>query len=230
MYRYLKRAAFCLTLFLFFHACAGLGVRPDAQSEFEVGLSLFNRGLYEEALSHFEKATELDPDFARAYLYLGRSYLSLRRWSEAIPPLRTAYRLAPEETKKEAFDVLLDALLGAAMAELKRGNFLSSISLFKEVIELDPRSSKAQKAQNELVGALVAFGKTLLAEGKAPEASKIFQETTELAPRNFEAYLGLARAFMMQGEIFKAFVAVGDAMKIDPSNPEAQSLFQELRR
>jgi len=91
-------------------SCAGIQAR-QAQSEFDAGLSLFNRGHYDEAIPYFEKATEIDPDFGKAYLYLGRSYLNLGRWSEAVPPLRTAYRLNPGETKKEIADIIFDVIL-----------------------------------------------------------------------------------------------------------------------
>ena len=91
-------------------SCAGTGEKPDAQSEFERGVSLFNRGIYEEASAHFEKAVDIDSDFGRAYLYLGRSYLNLGRWRDALPPLRTAYRISPEETRAEVSDIIFDFL------------------------------------------------------------------------------------------------------------------------
>ncbi len=92
-------------------SCAGLTIKTDAQEEFDVGFSLYNHGKYEDAITHFRRSAELDPESGRAYLYLGRSYLSLGKWRDAVPPLRTAYRLAPEETKEEIADVLMDFLL-----------------------------------------------------------------------------------------------------------------------
>ncbi|MEW6585690.1 MAG: tetratricopeptide repeat protein [Nitrospirota bacterium] len=99
-------------------SCAGLQAR-QARSEFDTGLSLFNSGRYADAVSHFEKAIEFDPEFGKGYLYLGRSYLNLGRWREAVPPLRTAFRLAPDETKREIADIVLDIFLrhGRAMDE-----------------------------------------------------------------------------------------------------------------
>jgi tetratricopeptide (TPR) repeat protein len=215
-----------ISILLILSSCAGLGVQSPAQSAFEQGLALFNQGKYEEAIPHFTRATELDANFARAYLYLGRSYLNVRKWVEAIPPLRTAFRLSPDEVKKETFNVLLDALFGAAVAELNKGNFPSSISFFKEILVLDPRSGKAK---NELVGALVLYGGALLSEGKVAEAVKVFTEATELSPQNFDAYLGLTKAFIEHGDMLRALLAIGNAIGINPTNPEAQSLFQQLQ-
>ena len=92
-------------------ACAGTQTRDTAESEFNRGMSLFNRGKFAEAVPAFEKATELQADFADAYLYLGRSLLSLGQWREALPPLRAAYRLSPEKAEKEAGEVILDIIL-----------------------------------------------------------------------------------------------------------------------
>jgi tetratricopeptide (TPR) repeat protein len=92
-------------------ACAGMQTQGTAESEFNRGMSLFNRGKFAEAVPAFEKATELQADYADAYLYLGRSLLSLGQWREALPPLRAAYRLSPEKAEKEAGEVILDIIL-----------------------------------------------------------------------------------------------------------------------
>jgi tetratricopeptide (TPR) repeat protein len=92
----------------------------QARSEYDTGLSLFNRGQFDEAIPHFEKATEVDPDFAMAYLYLGRSYVSAGNYAKAINPLRTAYRLSPDNVKNQILDILLDALFNAGQSEIKK--------------------------------------------------------------------------------------------------------------
>ncbi len=110
-----SRFLFIIMIAFMLQSCAGVGVFSDAQSEFDRGLAFFNRGQYADAVPHFQKSTEYDPNYARAYLYLGRSYVNMRKWREAIPPLRTAYRISPEETQKEVIDILFDALLGVGL-------------------------------------------------------------------------------------------------------------------
>ena len=107
----LRRVLFC---FLLLSSCAAFGIY-SAQDQFDYGLGYFNRGEYEAAIPHFEKATELDPNFADAYLFLGRSYLNLGRWSQAVPSLRTALRLSPERMKHEISNLLMDALIGGGL-------------------------------------------------------------------------------------------------------------------
>ena len=116
----LKQAAgvVVLTAMIFVSACGSVRPYGPAETAFERGLALFNQGRFDDATEYFERSTDEDPNYAEAYLYLGRSYLSARRWRDAIQPLRTAYRLAPEATKEEVFNLLMDTLLAAALGGL----------------------------------------------------------------------------------------------------------------
>jgi tetratricopeptide (TPR) repeat protein len=90
--------------------------------DFDQGLALFNQGNFREAIPYFQRATDENPKFAEAYLYLGRAHLSTRQWRDAIQPLRTAHRLAPEETQHEVLNLLMDALFAAALDGPGRGS------------------------------------------------------------------------------------------------------------
>ena len=219
-----KKISVLISMYIFC-SCAGLLIGSDAQREFEKGLALFNAGNYEQAVPHFVKATELEPEFGRAYLYLGRSYLNLRRWLDAIPPLRTAYRLSPTETKKEALDILMDALLAAATDAFKKGNFQGAITHLKEGLSLSPQS---ESFQHQLLDSLIGFGGQLLSQGKFSEAISAYTEVIDLSPNQFDAYLGLAKAFFKQGNLMQALQAAQKAARINPSSGEAQSLFFDL--
>jgi tetratricopeptide (TPR) repeat protein len=214
-------------IFLFFllFSCAGLTLRT-AVDEFDEGMTSFNQGNYENAIPHFQKAAELDPNYGRAYLYLGRSYLNLRKWVEAIPPLRTAFRLSPDESGKEVLNILLDALLGAATSQLKKGNFLESINYLKEGLSLEPGS---MQIRNELITTLIDSGNHLLSYGNYKDAISTFSEAAELSPGNSVALIGLARAFLENGDFLKAIQAVQKVLSVDPGNEAANSLFRDIR-
>lgn len=49
-----------------------------------------------EAIEHFTRAVRLDAGFADAFLALGTSLVSAKRYSDAISPLETAVKLEPE--------------------------------------------------------------------------------------------------------------------------------------
>ncbi|MGC2448546.1 MAG: tetratricopeptide repeat protein [Candidatus Sulfotelmatobacter sp.] len=49
----------------------------------------------DEAISQFSEATQLDTNFAEAYLGKGLCLVTLKKYEDAIPPLRIAERLTP---------------------------------------------------------------------------------------------------------------------------------------
>jgi tetratricopeptide (TPR) repeat protein len=221
----MRKIILLITAISLFSSCAGLRSGASAQLEFENGLALFNVGKYEQAIPRFEKAAELDPDFAKAYIYLGRSYLSLRRWFDAISPLRTALRLSPAETRQETLDILLDALLAAARDQFNKGNFQSSVDYLEEGLKLEPQSNQFI---SELLITLTAFGGKLLSQAQFSKAISTFEEVIQLSPDYLQGYLGLARAFWGQGDWVEALQAVQRAATISPTHPEVESLLREL--
>jgi len=107
---------------LFFSSCTTVKAFRPGYDSFEEGLALFNQGDFGAAIPHFRDATRADPNMAEAYFYLGRSYISTSRWRSAIQPLRTAFRLAPNNAKDEIMNVLMDAVFAAALNDLKLGD------------------------------------------------------------------------------------------------------------
>ena len=51
---------------------------------------------WDEAISRFSAAAKLNPNFAEAYLGWGVSLIGNKQYQQAIPPLRTAERLTPQ--------------------------------------------------------------------------------------------------------------------------------------
>jgi tetratricopeptide (TPR) repeat protein len=102
-------------------SCATLGRFSPGYDSFEQGLALFNQGRFAAAEPYFERATRQNPDFAEAYFYLGRTYISQSKWRSAIQPLRTAFRLSPREAQQEIMDLILDATFAAALNDFKLG-------------------------------------------------------------------------------------------------------------
>ena len=106
---------------LLFVSCSSLGRFKPGYESFEHGQALFNQGRFDAAVRYFEDATHVNPEYAKAYLYLGRSYISQSKWRAAIQPLRTAFRLSPREAQQEIMDLILDATFAAALNDFKLG-------------------------------------------------------------------------------------------------------------
>jgi tetratricopeptide (TPR) repeat protein len=214
-----------LLVSLMLSSCAGLMTSGEAQYTHEQGVGLFNRGQFAEAIPYFEKTISLEPDFYQSHLYLGRSHLNLRAYGKALAPLRTAYRLSPNDFKKEVVDLLIDALLGAAFSELKQGNLQTSLSYIREVLSVEPKS---KKIKDDLSGVLVAVATELFKSGKVREAVKEYTEAIKANPDNTGAYVGLAKALFKSGDFLKALDAAEKAVSLDPDSKEALGIIKDL--
>jgi len=68
----------------------------NAGAEYVLGELARQESQWPNAIAHFSRATQLDAGFGDAFLGLGASLLSARRFAEAIPPLETAVKLEPQ--------------------------------------------------------------------------------------------------------------------------------------
>jgi Tfp pilus assembly protein PilF len=65
------------------------------------------------------------------------------------------------------------------------------------------RNPESGKARQELAAALVTSGSQLLAKGSTGEAIDLFAEAIWLVPGYTGGYLGLAQAFLFQGNTYR---------------------------
>jgi Flp pilus assembly protein TadD len=103
-------------------ACASIRSLTPGHDSFEEGMALFNQGQFDSAVPYFKKSTLENPKSAQAYLYLGRSYISLGQWKSAVQPLRTAFRLSPYEARDEIMNLIIDAVFAAAINDPRLGD------------------------------------------------------------------------------------------------------------
>lgn len=68
----------------------------NASAEYVLGELARDDNDLSAAIRHFSRATQIDSDFGEAYLGLGTALVSSKRFSEAIPPLETYEKLAPD--------------------------------------------------------------------------------------------------------------------------------------
>jgi tetratricopeptide (TPR) repeat protein len=211
----------------FLFSCAGAFINPAVRADFEAGLALFNQGNFAEALPLFEKAVSAEPDYYEAQLYLGRTHLNMKNYAKAVSSLRAAYRLSPQDFKGQIVDILIDALLGAALSEVKKGNYEGSLSYLRELMSVEP---KAKKVKDDISNVLVAVATSLFMKGDVRDAVKLFGDAIRENPDNAKAYLGLARALLKTGAIPDAIDAARKALSLDPSSNEAFNVMKEMAR
>jgi tetratricopeptide (TPR) repeat protein len=68
----------------------------NAAAEYVLGQLAADAKDFSTAIRHFERATKLDTSFSEAYLGLGTTLNSAKRFADAIPPLQAYEKLAPD--------------------------------------------------------------------------------------------------------------------------------------
>ncbi|HLG93889.1 MAG TPA: protein kinase [candidate division Zixibacteria bacterium] len=141
------------------------------------------------AVKMFEKAIELDPDFAEAWAGLGEVYTS---YSIRRIDFNPEFIKRAERSIKKALELAPDL----AEAHRALGRFFSSQRRFTEAAgEL----GRAIELKPNYADAYYSFGAASFEEGKYVEALRAFQKVLELRPTFFLAFLTAAEtAWVLQ--------------------------------
>ncbi len=68
----------------------------NATAEYVLGELAKGDGDFSTAVTHYVRATKIDAGFAQAYLGLGSALVERQQFAEAIPPLETYEKMAPD--------------------------------------------------------------------------------------------------------------------------------------
>lgn len=107
----------------------GLAKSLEAGDFFELGFKAWESGLYEEALTNYRKAIELNPKLAQVYNNRGLVYYSMKDFSKAESNFDKAIELDPK---------LCMAYNNKAIIYYERRLYEQAIKYLNMVIELDP--------------------------------------------------------------------------------------------
>jgi TolB-like protein/Tfp pilus assembly protein PilF len=185
------------------------------QLEARAHLKPFTRLPLMKALSLFEQALMLDPDYAMAHAGLASTYLLMASTAmlrplqvdEAMPMARRAAQRA----------IALDEGLAEAWAALGR---------VKMEYDWDWDGAEADLAHavtlnSSSVEALGTFGQFLSAMGRHEEAIEAMEQARQLDPRSVETLQHLAIVYWMAGQGARALEAVDDSLRVLPGSTRA---------
>lgn len=161
---------------------------------------------YEEAITSYNKAIDLKPDYAEAYNNCAIALKGLGQHKKAISNLEKAIKINPN---------YLDALynLGNSLREFGRSQ--EAIVNYNKVISLKPDHVMAH---NNLGNALKAFG-------KPKDAIASYNKAIELSPHYGEAYNNIA---IILKELGMHQEAISNSKKAIQLKPEAAELYNNL--
>jgi superkiller protein 3 len=169
-----------------------------------LGNALFEKGKVDEAVVQYQKALEINPDYAEACNNLGNALLQKGKVDEAIAQLQRAQQLKPDYA--EACNNLGNALL-------QKGNVAEAIAHVQRALQIKPDFANAHDV----------LGNALLQKGNVAEAITQFQEALQINPHNAEACYNLGNARLRQGNVAEAIAQYQMALQIKPDFADAHN-------
>lgn len=212
--KYWQRLAILLLVPLF------LGASGPTKNWYHQQWKQYERaGRFAEAIRLFTKAIGEYPGEAWFYVYIGHSYLKLKRHADAIPYLKKASRLAPENAGVRRN--LRGGLIQYASFLRKGGKLGQSLGYFEQAVAVDPGRAWSHNL----------LGHALTLAGKHKRAEKSFRKSVRLAGEkewdnpNFKGNirLGLKNGsayFRARGDWENALVYRELGVKVFPRNWE----------
>jgi tetratricopeptide (TPR) repeat protein len=210
--------------------------RATAERLYSQGLAQLSRDDYSRAVTLFEKAAEIDPNYAEAWYQIGFCYGMMGRHVEALKASRQAAKLRPEWTQaylnigassfalreyKEAADAYrqatrLDAdnpdahfALGLSLGKLNRTD--EEILAYKRALAIKP----------EYANAYEQLGLAYFKLKRYTEALKAFDELKTYKPEA-SVYNYIGECYLETGKIQESIQAFNSAIGFNPDFEKAR--------
>jgi len=180
----------------------------DARSAFERGRELHENVRNVEAARSFERAVELDPEFALAHAYLGFVSDDKKTRQEHI------------EKALELSDKLPEAeqLLVKGLAARAKGDLKAEREIYDQLRKLAPRDHRVA----------MWMGNAARRFGDAKGATEAFELAIEINPRAAEPYNDLAYSYLYDGKTDKAVELAQTYARLKPTEPNPQDSLGEI--
>ena len=221
------------------------------QAHYNRGITYLNDERYSEAITAFQNAITLDPDFTTAHYNLGLTYLKMETYSRAVDALQKTITL--DRSYKAAHHALALAYLGqqelgkareAARNALKLdANYQPARSLLEAI---DPsftpsatqpatpsepeQPAKQQPAAKPRQETHYELGIAYRDAKMHTEAIAEFRKAIDLDPDFIAAHVGLGEVYLETGRLDDAETAVKVALRIGANSQPARQLLDDIRQ
>jgi tetratricopeptide (TPR) repeat protein len=165
----------------------------DAFHAYALGLAQFRLGLWLQSVPLFQRATELDPNFAMAFQVLGHAYANAGERTRAIEYTRKAFALIDRVSERERLSI------AAMYHERVTGDADNMADAFHLFVQTYPRISIPR----------IFRGAFYYSMGEFEKAAQDFEEAVRLDPRGWIPYANLMGAYAALDQLDKAS-AVGE--------------------
>jgi tetratricopeptide (TPR) repeat protein len=171
-----------------------------------LGNVFLQQGRLDEAIAHFQKALEINPDYEKAHYNLGTAFLQQGRLDEAIMHFQKALEIKPD---------YVEAHNNLGLAFLQQGRMDEAIAHYQKALEIKPDYAEIQ---NNLAWVLATCPQASLRNGR--KAVELAQRANQLTgDKNPLLLRTLATAYAEAGRFSEAVETAQRALQL----AEAQS-------
>jgi superkiller protein 3 len=179
-----------------------LAKKPDdAAIHFQLGYTYTALRQSSDAAQEYQKAIDLNPKMAEAYLNLGLT-LAQTDPAAAIAPLTKAVELKPDQ---------IEANFALGVAYERTRKLPEAEQGYAAAVRVDPKNFDAH----------ASLARVLLAEKKAPEAEAEFRAALAIQPDSAAEHLGLAQTLTLEKKPDEAAEELKKYGALHPNDPGA---------
>ena len=183
----------------------------EALQRYMLGRQLIERGNFksiEQAARYFAEATELDPNYAQAWIAIAYAYNSM--YETGLVDLQ-GYVTAAAPAITHALEInnaLPEAHAALAALRWQSGDVDAAETAFETALELGPADSQS----------LYSYGIYLRMTGRSQEAIPVLKRALEGNPLSVETHYELGTAEMHSGQPKQFIIRAEKILEIDPSS------------
>ena len=168
----------------------------DERAHFTLGGYYFGQQNFAQAISHYKKATELDPTYSTAFNILGYAYRQNEQYADAETAFKKYIELIPNDPNP--YDSYAELLL-------KTGRFDEAITQYNKALAIEPT----------FLNSYFGIAAALTYKGNAADAAAELQKITEKARTDGERRTAL----------FGQMVVAADSGKFDQALAEVEKQY-----
>lgn len=181
----------------------------NARDAFDAGMRLLKSTRYDQAILNFNRAVELQPNFADAYRMRGRAYVAQSNPDLAIRDFSHVAELQPHDAQ---------ALTERGFAHLDKKEYAAAVADADHAIAQDPTLGRAYNLR----------ATARRSQGGLQPALDDFTRAVQLEP-NLDNYFQRAATYQQMGEHQLAIADFGRALEEDPQSPHSYFARAESR-
>jgi tetratricopeptide (TPR) repeat protein len=168
----------------------------DERAHFTLGGYYFGQQDYSQAITHYKKATELNPTYSTAFNILGYAYRQNEQYADAETAFKKYIELIPNDPNP--YDSYAELLL-------KTGRFDEAIVQYNKALAIEPN----------FINSYFGIAAALTYKGKATDAAAELQKITDKARNDGERRTAL----------FGQMVVAADSGKLDQALAEVEKQY-----